>query len=156
MKFPTLLKKVSILEGVLFAAFLLYLILPIQTPLFLAPYIDTPLGILILFCITVYLFFYMNPLLGIIYIFVAYEVIRRASSHMGIGNEGVRTSLIMQYSPTEAVKQEVMVELNPHASDILEEQIVAKMAPIGVSEPNPIVNSVFSPVAENTHGASMV
>jgi hypothetical protein len=156
MKFPTLLKKVSILEGVLFAVFLLYLILPIQTPLALAPFIDTPLGILIMFCITVYLFFYMNPLLGIVYIFVAYEILRRTSSYMGIGNDGVRTSLIMQYTPSETVKQEVLVEMNPPVSDILEEQIVAKMAPIGVSEPNPIVNSAFSPVAENTYGASSV
>lgn len=156
MKLPNIVKNISAIDGGFIALFLLYLILPIQTPVQLAPFIDTPFGMLVLFCITLYLFFFRNPLLGILYVFFAYELLRRTSSHMGIGNQGVRTSLIMQYTPSEATKETVLAKLNQPESSTLEEDVVSKMAPIGVSESNPILNSTFSPVAENIRGASLI
>lgn len=156
MKLPALFKNVSKIDAGLFVLFLVYLLLPIQTPVAVSPFVDSPLGMLVLFAITLYLFFYRNPLLGVVFIFVAYEVLRRSASYMGIGNNGVRTSLVMQYTPTEAKKEEVLQSLNPPQPETLEEEVVSKMAPVGVSEINPIVNSSFSPVAENIKGASYV
>jgi predicted membrane protein len=156
MKFPSVLKNATKLEIAIFVLFLIYLIFPIQTPVWLSPFVDSPVGILLLFCITLYLFLYMNPILGIVFVFVAYEVLRRSASFMGVGNNGVRSSLIMQYTPSEEKKEEVMQKLNPPVVGTLEEEVVSKMAPVGVSESNPILKSSFAPVADNIRNASYV
>jgi hypothetical protein len=156
MKLPSQLKNATTVDIALFILFVIYLVFPIQTPVMISPYIDSPIGILLMFCATLYLFFFVNPILGIVFVFVAYELLRRSASYMGIGNSGVRSSLIMQYTPSEEKKEEVLQSLNPPTPATLEEELVAKMAPVGLSETNPIVNSQFAPVAENIRGASFV
>ena len=145
-----IVKSASPLELVLFGLFVIYLVLPIETPAMVAPYVDSPVGMVSIFIITLYLFLYTNPILGILYIFVAYELLRRS---MKVGNVG-STSYI-QYSPSQHKRDSDLKQMNPVKSS-LEEDVVAKMAPLGHSDASAYIDSSFKPISENIHNAFSV
>jgi hypothetical protein len=60
---------------------MIYLIIPVQTPTWLLPIIDTPLGIALIVAATLATFFFANPLLAVLTIFFAYTLIRRSSAN---------------------------------------------------------------------------
>jgi predicted membrane protein len=151
MKIPSVLSKMSIFEMVLFVSFLLYVVLPIKTPDFLAPYIDSVFGTVILFCITVSLFVYTNPVLGVLYILVAYEVLRRSSSTTGNSQ-----AVIMEYTPSQANKDSDIRNMNPSVEKTVEEEVIEMRAPIGKPQQTEYVNTTFKPVADKLEGASLV
>lgn len=147
MNIPNVFKSFSQLEIVLLVIFILYIVLPIQTPGFLAGAIDSSLGMLSIFIITVYLFFHVNPILAVVYIFVAYELLRRSANKTG----GVT---LLQYTPTQARKDSELKAMNPPRAETLEEQIVEKMAPIGHSDPSIFTSSSYKPVSDNIKNAA--
>lgn len=157
MKIPTFLKSVSVpnvlksltqLEMILLIVFIVYIVLPIQTPNFIAGSVDSPLGMLVIFIVTVYLFFNVNPIVAVVYVFVAYELIRRSSNKPGRVN-------IVNYTPSQTIKNAEMKEMNPPKKSSLEEEVVEKMAPIGHSDISVYTNSSFKPIAENVGTASV-
>lgn len=148
LEIPKLFKSLSQLEIVLLVFFILYLVLPIQTPDFLSGVIDSPLGMLSIFAITVYLFFYTSPILAVVYVFVAYELLRRSAqlSHR---------QTIIQYTPSQPKKDAQMRAMNPPKKETLEEELVDSMAPIGHSDTSVYTTSSFKPVADKVN-ASLV
>jgi hypothetical protein len=148
MNIPNVFKSFSQLEILLLVIFILYIVLPIQTPNFLASAIDSSLGMLTIFIVTVYLFFHVNPILAVVYIFVAYELLRRCANKPG----GVS---LIQYTPTQARKDSELKAMNPPRTETLEEQIIDKMAPIGYSDPSIFTSSSYKPVADNIKNAAM-
>ena len=142
-------KKISALEILVFILFVIYLVFQIQTPSVLIPFISSPFGITIVLIITLLVFFYTNPILGVLSLFVAYEFIRRSMSVVG-------KVVTVKYTPTQMKKDMEMVAMNPPKVVTLEEDIVSKMAPYGMSEPIKMELSSFKPVAENINNASMV
>jgi hypothetical protein len=146
---PNTFKSFSQLEIVLLVIFILYIVLPIQTPDFLAGAIDSSLGMISIFIVTVYLFFYVNPILAVVYIFVAYELLRRSANKTG------RVAMV-KYTPSQSKKDAELKALNPPRSETLEEEIIVKMAPIGHSEPSLFTSSTFKPVADNINNAAFV
>jgi len=149
MKLPASLKSVSIYEYCLFIIFTVYIVFPIDTPLHIATYLDSALGMVIMFCITLYLFLYSNPVLGILFIFVSYEILRRSSSATG-------RVAIMKFTPSQPKKDAELRAMNPPQERTLEEDIVAIRAPIGRSEPSVFSESSFKPVADNVGTASLI
>jgi uncharacterized membrane protein len=155
MKFFSKLKQISILEMIVVAIFIVYLILPIGTPALLAPYIESPLGMIVIFCITVFLFIYSNPILAVLYVFVAYELLRRSTKVIRPNPQ----SNYVQYTKPEAKKNVEMKEMNkdlPIEQITLEEVVVSQMAPIGKSDNIVFTASTFKPVATNVQGASPI
>ena len=142
-------KKISTLEILVFVLFVIYLVFQIHTPSVLIPFISSPFGITIVLIITLLVFFYTNPILGVLSLFVAYEFIRRSMSVVG-------KVVTVKYTPTQMKKDMEMVAMNPPKVVTLEEDIVSKMAPYGMSEPIKMEISSFKPVAENINNASMV
>jgi hypothetical protein len=142
------MKSFSQTEMALFVIFILYLILPIDTPRFLAPYVDSSLGMLTMFVITVFLFFYSSPFLAVIYVLVAYELLRRSANV-------AHTQTIIQHTPSQAKKDTQMKAMNPAKKESLEEEIVDKMAPVGHSDPVSYMSTSFTPVVEKSNGASV-
>jgi hypothetical protein len=138
----------SPIEYVFFIIFVSYLVIPIETPPLLAKLIDSPLGIIGLFLITVALFIYTHPILGVLYIFVAYELIRRSTTT----NLG-KISYI-QYTPTQKTRDEDIKKMNPSVETTLEESVVLKMSPIGHGNMTSFLDTTFKPIAEKTHSAS--
>uniref|UniRef100_A0A6C0KGY7 Uncharacterized protein n=1 Tax=viral metagenome TaxID=1070528 RepID=A0A6C0KGY7_9ZZZZ len=151
MKIPASLKSMRPVEIVLFVAFMIYIVFPIGTPETLAPYVDSALGMVLLFAVTVAMFVYTNPLLGVLFIFVAYEVLRRSS-----GSAGNSRAIIMKYTPTQVAKDEDLRKMNPVVEKTVEEEVIEVRAPIGKSEPTEYIVTSFKPVAEKLEGASVV
>jgi len=148
-RFPIPLKSITPLELLLFIVFVIYIVLPIQTPPAMVGYVDSPLGYLTMFAITIYLFNYTTPLLGIMYIFVAYQLINRSSK------SNISSSDEVPYGSSQAKKDVVMAQMNPPATQTLEEEVVAKMAPTTtITDEIPNADS-FMPNAPALIGASM-
>lgn len=156
MKFPSPLslvpetfKKMSIIELFLLAIFIAYIALPINAPSFLARMINSPIGFVSIFIVTIYLFFYANPVLAVLYVVVAYELIRRSSI--------VAPKLIptIQHVPSQQKKDVELKVMNAPVETTLEETVVQKMAPIGKSETSVYTPSSFKPVSDNVGSASM-
>ena len=140
-------KSFSTIELSLLIVFFIYIILPIHTPQFLSGAIDNPISLVIMFGIAVYLFMYSNPVLAILYIFVAYELLRRTSNSVVIK--------AVQHTPSQARKDNEMKQMNPKKVETLEEEIVEKMAPVGRSDASIYVSSSYKPTAEKLVGASL-
>lgn len=147
MKLLNMFNSLSNLETALLVVFVFYLTMPIETPSVLANMVDSSMGMLSMFIITVYLFFNTNPIIAILYVFVAYELLRRSSEHTG------RVSMV-KFTPTQAKKDTKMASMNPPKSTSLEEEMVSKMAPVGHSDVSVYTNSTFKPVSEDVGTAS--
>ena len=106
MKLPNFLKKVKPAEVFVLVVFVLYLIFPVTTPSMMSPYIESPLGMLILFCLIVAMFLYCNPILGVLFIFVAYTLLRRSAS---VRN---KTHYVQHTKDTDEKKVEVQKQVN--------------------------------------------
>ena len=155
MKFTDLIKSLSnpiksfsSIEIGLLVVFIIYLVLPIETPAFLTGSVNTPITMVVIFAVTVYLFLYSNPILAILYIFVAYELLRRSASFKPI--------TLQEYTPTQEKKNKDLHSMNPPQEKSLEEEVVDKMAPVGRSDASVYLPSTYKPVTEKLTGASMV
>lgn len=148
MNVPSAVKSLSNLELSVLVVFAIYLAMPIQMPAYVANMIDSPMGMLSIFLVTIYLFLYANPILAILYVFVAYEMLRRSSNVAG------RVEMI-PYTPSQIKKDAQMNAMNPPKATSLEEEIVEQMAPIGQSDLSVYTPSSFKPVAEKIGSASM-
>ena len=157
-------QKMSAPEFVLLGVFIVYILFPISTPIEIAPLIDSPVGYVGIFVITLLLFVYTSPILGVLYIFVAYELIRRSSFQGAKQNpQQLSGENSTQYMPThvpkvvttQSVKDSEMASMNPSRETSLEEEIVELRAPIGKSDPVKYTESTFKPVADILIGASM-
>jgi hypothetical protein len=134
----------SPLEVILFVLFVVYLVFQPSTPTVLTPFIDNLFGTIVVISLALYIFLYMNPILGVLGIFVAYELIRRTST---------KTISMIQYSPEQPIKDMEMRRMNPPKERTLEESMVQKMAPISDGG---VIVSEYTPVADDIRGASMV
>lgn len=143
------LKSISPVDLVLFVLFVLYVLFPMDIPSMVASSINSALGMIVLFCMAVYFFMYRNPLLGVVFIFVAYELIRRSSAITG------RTAII-QYTPSQIKKDAEMVAMNPPKEKTLEEDMVELRAPIGKSAVSEYIDSSYKPIVDKANGASLV
>ena len=150
-------------EIVVLVIFILYLIFPVSPPGELSPYIESPLGVIVLLVMIVALFLYSHPLVAVLFLFVAYTLLRRSAAVKPT------TSYIEQTLSSEEkmkdAKKELEMATPPHQEvrhpdlkasqpKTLEEEVVAKHSPIGVSEKISIVETSFLPVSTNVKGTS--
>uniref|UniRef100_A0A6C0HH81 Uncharacterized protein n=1 Tax=viral metagenome TaxID=1070528 RepID=A0A6C0HH81_9ZZZZ len=150
MKIPESLKSLSSVELVLFLAFVLYVILPINTPEYMKPFINSPIGLLFFFCVTVALFAYTNPILGVLYILVVYEALRRSSDTF----KNPR-AVVLEYEPSQRNKDSTLQKMNPVRNEkTVEEEVIAVRAPINKTPTIEIVQTSFKPVSKTIEGAS--
>ncbi len=101
-------------ETILLIIFIIYLVLGLRMPTMVAEVIDSLVGKVVLFLMVIYLFVNTNPLLGILSVWVAYDLMRRSTS-------------FSEYAPSEVNKM-----LNPYNRYpyTLEQEMVKKMAPL--------------------------
>ena len=150
MKLSDFTQSLSPLETATLIVFVIYIIFPFKTPFFLAGIINTPIGLLVALVLTLYLFFYTNPILGVVFIFFAYELIRRSS----LVKTAASDNYIIRSSPSEAERSFEMKQMNPSPSITLEEDVIAKMAPAQVFNHMDTTLAVgFKPVIEKTSGS---
>lgn len=142
------MKSVTNVETAIIVMFILYLALPVELPDMLANLVDSPMGTIGIFVLSVYLFFNANPLIAVLFVLVAYELFRRSSNATG-------KAAMIKYTPTQARKDEKMKKMNPVKTVSLEEEVVEQLAPVGKSDISVFTVSTFKPVAENVGSASM-
>jgi hypothetical protein len=149
--------------------FIVYLLFPINTPTAIKPFIDSPLGMVAVFILSVCFFVYTNPVLGVLFLLVAYEMIRRngesniKTTRMD-GNSSWYTDPVAFPNNIETVigetsgeksKEEQLKAMNPKKQTSLEEDIIRERAPIR-GESNVYIDTTFKPVADKIHGGSSI
>ena len=140
-------QSLSKMDFGMLALFIIYLVLDIYPPELVASYIDTSLGMVGILLITLYVFINFNPILGVVFLFVAYEIVRRSAR---VNNRVP----MMLHTPSQAKKDAELAAMNPVASTSLEENMVHQMAPVGKSSLISYTMSEYKPVSTDIHNAS--
>lgn len=153
MKLTDFTKSFTSLELTTLAIFIIYILFPFRTPFFLAGTVNTPLGLIVILIVTLYLFFYTNPILGIVYIFVAYELLRRSALVKPKAD-----NYMIEYTPSEVKREREMIKMNPVQHISLEEEVVSAMAPSQKFNLTPVqlLSNDFQPVSSKLDGASLL
>ena len=145
--FSSLFKKENTGQLVLGVLFIIYLIMGMKTPEPIANVVDTLAGKVIIFIIVIYLFMNANPLLAVLSLFVAYDLMRRSTQTTGLDS-------LQKYAPSEKKKTSQFTAYNQFPYT-LEQEVVAKMGPIKQSGSS-MNNASYKPTLENTYDASSV
>ena len=116
------LKQLKSLELVLFLVFVLFLVSKMELPSFLAKLLDSVMGRAILIVMVASLFLCCNPLLGILGIIVALELLKRAKVSKG--------TYIDRYTASTETKKEVVFSKLNNFPVTLEETIVNSLVPV--------------------------
>jgi hypothetical protein len=143
--FSSLFKKEKTGEHLLTLLFIIYLIMGYKTPDSVAHLVDTLVGKIVILVIVVSLFLYTNPLLAVLSLFVAFDLIRRSSKTTGL-------EMLQKYQPSEKKKMAQFSAYNQFPYT-LEQEVVKKMAPI-VQSGSSLTKPSYKPYLENLHDAS--
>lgn len=143
--FLSLFKKEYIGQLVLVILMIIYLILGLKTPEPIANIIDSLAGKIVMFVIVIYLFMHANPILAILSLFIAFDLIRRSSLTTGI-------DALKRYAPTEQKKSSQFTAFNQFPYT-LEQEVVSKMAPI-IKSGYSITQSSYKPILDNLYNAA--
>lgn len=138
----------SVLEIVLLVLFVFLFLIPVDIPKPVGFFLDSSLGMIFLFVIAVLLFAFMNPVLGIVFLLVSYELIRRSSLV-------VKQVPIISYTPSQEKKNERMQQLNPSSYTTLEEEMVANRLPSpDLAGSGSVLETSFQPVVQTVQGST--
>jgi hypothetical protein len=140
-----LFKKEHTGQLILVVVFVIYLILGYKTPTNIANLVDTLVGKIVILIVVVYLFMHANPILAVLAMFVAFDLLRRSSLSTGLG-------ALEKYAPTEEKKMSQFTAFNQFPYT-LEQEVVSKMAPI-VRTGSSLMPSTYKPLLDNLHDAS--
>ena len=149
------LKRFGTFDIALFTVFLIYIVFPIETPDWMMPLVNSPLGIAFMFLVTVALFVYKSPVLGVLYILVAYEVLRRshksAPASQIVQETKHMASRIGRELPESQLSKDMEIALMNKVQEVsLEEEIIATESPVGKSQLPSFESSSFKPVADKS------
>ena len=134
-------------ELVLVVFFIIYLILGLKTPEPIANLIDTLVGKIAILIIVLYLFMNANPILAVLSLFVAFDLIRRSSLATGI-------DALKKYAPSEEKKMTQFTAYNQFPYT-LEQEVVAKMAPISKAGLS-LTQASYKPLLDNLYDAASI
>ena len=137
----SLLKKQNMGQLILVVLFIIYLIMGYKTPGPLADVVDTIYGRVVVVMIAIILLIKCHPVLGVLALFVAFELIRRSKS-----------DAVNQYIPSEGQKNGQFTAFNQFPYT-LEQEVVNKMAPI-MKTGTSINPPSYKPLLDNLYDAS--
>lgn len=172
MKLLNIIKSLSVVEILALIICIFYLAFPLSGMDEVKPMIDSPIGITLIFLTAVGLFLYTNPILAVLYVFVAYELLRRNSinskkkvsfgvkdvieeNYTSVDNI-ITTPPITAGNPIDTTsnnRDNELTLMNVNAYTTIEETIVNSMSPIGVSEQSTYVESRVKPIIRETRGS---
>ena len=174
------MKKLSVLEIVASLLLVIYLLVDVSTPNYMKSILKTQMGMIILLVLLVLIGVYANPLVTILVIFAAYEMVRRSLLE-GFEEPGSEESEEPESEEGEVKYDDEGRELGPDGKPLpdsdeggddeqtklpdevdisegfenLETEMVKEMAPVGKS--NKIVYNVssYKPVENDVTGTSL-
>ena len=103
--FSSLFEKEHMGELLLAIIFIIYLIMGYKTPHAVANIVDSIVGKIIVFGIVIYMFMNSNPVLAVLTLMVAFDLVRR--SYVATGNFGINN-----YMPSEGTKSGQFTAMN--------------------------------------------
>lgn len=118
----------------------------IQTPQLLASVIDNIYGNIGVLVVAVYLIMKVNPVVGIVALYAAYELIQRSSGMTGSAG-------IQKYLPSQFKQNSHLTAFNQFPIT-LEEEVVKQMAPL--VETNGPSHLQYIPASDNTYSAMSI
>ena len=142
--FSSLFDKKNMPQLVLSALFALYLVIGYQLPEGVATMIDSTFGKIIVVVVALMLFAYSNPVLGILALLVAYQLIKGASVKTGMAG-------LEEYYPTEAKKWSPFTPENQFPYT-LEHEVVKKMTTQKFN--TEYVKAPYRPTLDDTYDAA--
>jgi hypothetical protein len=141
-----LLEKKNMPQLALVILFIIYLIMGFKTPDSVANMIDSTVGKIVVALVALFLFAYSNPILGVLGIFVAYQLVRNASIKTGMAS-------LEQYYPTEEKKWSPFTPAHQYPYT-LEQEMVKRMAPQKFN--TNYVKPTYKPMLEDIYDAEYV
>jgi len=138
-----LLTKKNMPELVLASLFVLYLVMGYKMPEQAATIVDSTIGKIVVVLVALMLFAYSKPILGILALLVAYQLIKSSSVQTGMAG-------LEEYYPTESKKWTPFTPTNQFAYT-LEQEVVKKMANQKFN--TEYVKAPFRPILDDTHDA---
>ena len=141
-----LLEKKNMPQLALVILFIIYFIMGLKTPSSVATMIDSTVGKVVVALFALLLFAYSNPILGVLGIFVAYQLVRNASIKTGMAS-------LEQYYPTEEKKWSPFTPAHQFPYT-LEQEMVKRMAPQKFN--TNYVKPTYKPMLEDIYDAEYV
>jgi len=142
--FSSLFDKKNMPQLVLAVLFIIYLVMGYKMPGSVASIIDTTGGKIVIVLAALGLFAYSNPILGVLALLVAYQLVKGASIQTGMAG-------LEQYYPTEQRKWTPFTPTNQF-SYTLEQEVVKNMTTQKFN--TSYVKAPFSPTLEDTYDAA--
>lgn len=143
--FGKLLKRGNEYQLILVVLLVVYITFNIETPPFLADMIDNVYGNVVVMALALSLFFKCDPIVSVVGLLAAYELIKRSSEKTG-------TAAIQKYLPSELKKGKHFSAFNQFPVT-LEEEVVSEMAPLVKGPPT---NANYKPALDGQHDAASV
>jgi hypothetical protein len=145
----SLFKKQNMGQLLLSILFVIYLVMGYKTPEPLANLIDTLPGKVVVIITALALFANVHPVLGVLGLLVAYDLIRRAGNETG--NDALK-----RYLPTEEKIMSQFTAFNQFPYT-LEQEVVKKMAPINkANEFYGGPGQSYKPILDNIRDAAYI
>jgi hypothetical protein len=142
--FSSLFDKKNMPQLVLAVLFIIYLVMGYKMPGSVASIIDTTGGKIVIVLAALGLFAYSNPILGVLALLVAYQLVKGASVKTGMAG-------LEQYYPTEQKKWTPFTPTHQF-SYTLEQEVVKNMTTQKFN--TSYVKAPFSPLLEDTYDAA--
>jgi hypothetical protein len=142
--FSTLFDKKNMPQLVLSVLFVIYLVMGYKMPEGVATMIDSTAGKIIVVLIALMLFAYSNPILGVLALLVAYQMIKGASVKTGMAG-------LEQYYPTQQKKWSPFTPAHQFPYT-LEQEVVKNMTTQKFN--TDYVKMPFRPTLDDTHDAA--
>ena len=142
--FSSLFDKKNMPQLVLSVLFVLYLVMGYQVPEAVATMVDSTIGKIVVALVALMLFAYSNPVLGVLALLVAYQLIKGASVKTGMAG-------LEEYYPTEA-KMWTPFTPTHQFPYTLEQEVVKNMTTQKFN--TEYVKAPYRPTLDDTHDAS--
>jgi hypothetical protein len=138
--------KKNMPQLVLTVLFIIYLVMGYKMPEGVATIIDTPVGKIAVAVIALMLFAYSNPVLGVLSLLVAYQMIKGASIKTGMAG-------LEEFYPTEEKKWSPFTAAHQFPYT-LEQEVVKNMTTQKFN--TSYVKAPFRPTLDDTHDAALL
>ena len=143
----SLFKQENSSQVMIVVILLIYVLVDVKTPESLAELIDNVYGQIVIILGAMTLFTKCHPLVGVLALFAAYQLIMRSSKATG-------TYAVEHVMPSEENKYEEMIEQNIIPKKTLEEEVVKNMVPL--TRDLPSGEQSYQPVLDSNIESSML
>jgi hypothetical protein len=144
-------RTIGVLDAIIYIGTIITFVLNVTMPTMVAEFFASALGMLALLTATAFMLIYAKPITGIVAVLLAYRIVQ--ISHMSLPYVAA-TSSSSQLQSMSRIRTETasIPQFVAPNEQTLEEAMVNKYAPIGVSAPIQYVDTTFKPVSSpGTH-----